>query len=278
MKGRIKNKTKNIIVLVVATTFLGMSFPVSSSTINTLEENEFEVCILRPSSNILIEWNPGTGTGYTEVDDETPDETTTYIGTSNNGDKDVYGINPSNLGEIKKIIILGRFITDFSDSRFQLLLYNKNTQEYELSEPMFLRARGGWETISCVWDKNPFTDSKWENEDLYNIGIGIRADYCEYGAAVFCTQVYAVVLYTPVKTIEDIVDLVSDMDLPRGIHRSITTRLDRTLFLLEKNKFKPVLNMLKSIIHQTEALSGKKLTTEQANEIIYNLEQILKNI
>lgn len=278
MKEKKRGKIFRIFVFFVCIAMLSMSYPVSSSSVSENEDNQ--IGVLRPIGDIINEWVPGSGTGYTEVDEEQADETKTYIGTSINGGKDVYEVNSLELGEIEKITVYGRFITDFTDSRFKLLVYNKDTGEFNFSDQIQLRKRGGWETVSQVWEKNPFTKQKWTEEDLDKIGIGICADYCQYSAAVFCTQVYAEVIYTNAipMTIDDLIDSFEDMNLNWRINWRLKIKLRIAKFLIDRDIDNAATRILERFIHQVERLDGRRIESEDAANLIEGTEQVIEHI
>ncbi len=278
MKGEIRSKYIKFLVLLVAIVLLTVSSPVSALSEEPEEDEEIKVCVLRPTGDITNEWIPGSGSGYTEVDEQKPDETNTYIGTSKDGGKDVYEIKPSDLGKIEKITVYGRFITDFPESRFKLLLYNKDTNEYNFSESINLRKRGKWETISFVWEKNPFTNQEWTNEDLDKIGVGIYADYCQYGTAVFCTQVYVEIEYTSIVTIDDLIDSIEEININWRVKWRLKIKLRIAQFLINRDIDNAAIRILERFIHQVDRLNGRIIETKDATNLINSAEQVIENI
>jgi hypothetical protein len=278
MTGKFKSKYKKFLVLFITLALLAVASPVSASSEEEIEEEQFEVCVLRPTGDIITEWIPGSGTGYSEVDEEKADDTTTYIGTSTDGAKDVYEINPSDFGKIEKITVYGRFITDFPSSSFKLLLYNENSEEISFSEPIELRKRGSWETASHTWELNPFTEQKWLDEDLESIGIGICADYCHYGAAVFCTQVYIEIIYQSIATIDDLIDSLEEMNLNWRIEWRLKIKLRIAEFLIDRDIDNAAIRILENFIHQVERLNERRIEPEDAAILISKAEQVIENI
>lgn len=278
MMGEVRSKYIKFLVLFIAMALLATISPVSALSEEDIEEEQVEVCVLRPTGNIINEWIPGSGTGFTEVDDYITDETKTYIGTSINGNKDVYDINPPDLGKIIQLTVYGRFITDFPSSSFKLLLYNENTEEISFSEPMSLRGRGSWETISNIWLLNPFTGKEWLDEDLDSIGIGICADYCQYGAAVFCTQVYVEIEYTSIITIDDLIDSIEEININWRVKWRLKIKLGIAQFLINRDIDNAAIRILERFIHQVDRLNGRRIEPEDAANLINSTEQIIENI
>lgn len=278
-----------LVYILISTTF---TIILSSATaIDSIEGNSV-IYTFRPTGDIVLEWVPGSGRGYTEVDDEIPDETKTYISTSFNGRKDLYFITPLAISEIKNVTVYGRFITDFIGSRFSVLIYEKSTSSIEYSTPIQLSGKGKWETTSHTWETNPFTGMGWNDSDVADLGIGILADYCDQGSAVFCTQVYAEVacsnLDPPDQDDSDndtgdddggddptpetppdeenpnnFMEKIEEMDLHKGLKKSLTSKLKNAVKSLDKNRLNAAENKIGAFINHVRAQNGKKLTYQK---------------
>jgi len=76
---------------------------------------------------------------------------------------------------------------------------------------------------------------------------------------------------TPEQAIVGLTGIVEDMDLPRGIENSLLANLDNALEKLEDsnpNNDGAAINNLEAFINKIEAQAGKKLTEEQAGELV----------
>jgi probable HAF family extracellular repeat protein len=84
------------------------------------------------------------------------------------------------------------------------------------------------------------------------------------------------VLLTPasIVLIDDLVGLVESFDLPHGLENSLVKKLQNALAALEAGDTVTACGLLGAFINETRAQSGKKLTVEQADEMIDNAEQI----
>ena len=67
-------------------------------------------------------------------------------------------------------------------------------------------------------------------------------------------------------------------DLPKGTENSLTRKLDASLHLLSKGNENGAIHKLMDFINQVEALKGKKLTEEQANQLISEAQRIINLI
>jgi len=269
---------RKIALLLVSILLVTIILPISTAA-------DSGVYIFRPSGDIVTEWGPGSGSGYTEVDDETPDETSTYIGTGFDGEKDVYSIysiDSYTVVGVKNVTVYGRFITDSISSIFNLILYKKSTDSYSYSPPIQLSRRGYWETISYTWEMNPFTVADWMDNDISDLGIGICAEYCGK-SAVFCTQVYMEVAYSlsdpPVDaSIGEIIDSICETELSVGLKNSFIYKLKGAINSLNKNRLNAVINKIEAFINHIEAQSGKKLSDDVADQLIVIAQQIIDNL
>ncbi|UCH71550.1 MAG: hypothetical protein JSW62_03905 [Thermoplasmatales archaeon] len=284
-----------VTIILVPVTFVGIV--VSEETIdgNSINSSESGVYVLRPTGDIITEWVPGSGIGYTEIDDEIPDETKTYIGTSINGRKDVYSLaKEGEINEIKNVKVYGRFITDFINSKFCLILYETQTSSIVYSNPIQLTASGRWYTISYVWEANPFTGLIWDDDDITTLGIGICLEYCDRGIAVFCTQVYAEVEYgnqapsdqdgddndsgnngddnLPQDTPENLIEKIEELGLKKGLKNSLVTKLKNAIKLKNKNQINAAENLIQAFIKEIKAQYGKRIIEEKA-EILIDIAQ-----
>lgn len=274
--------TKKILVLLLISTLLVTII----ITVDSAIAAESGINIFRPTENIIVEWGPGTGSGYTQVDDATPDGTSTYIGTSINGKKDVYSITSQPITGVKNFTVYGRFITDFVGSKFTLILYKKSTTIYIYSTPIQLSRSGTWETISYTWETNPFTETNWTDNDIDDIGIGICADYCDRGSAVFCTQVYLEVAYfipDPPSNgddpaIDELMDFIDELNLPKGLKKSLSSKLKTAIISLNKNRLNAVMNKIEAFMKQVGAQSGNKLSNELAGQLFDFAQPIVDNL
>jgi hypothetical protein len=290
--------TKKILVLILILILLATII----ISVETSIAAESGINIFRPTGNIIVEWGPGTGSGYTQVDDITPDGTSTYIGTSLNDKKDVYSITSQPISGVRNLTVYGRFITDFIGSKFSLILYKKSTTNYSYSTPTQLSRTGTWETISYTWDTNPFTGANWTDADIEDIGIGICADYCDRNSAIFCTQVYLEVGYfipdppsdddeTPPPdddtnssddeepTIEQLIEQVMLLNLPKRIERRLISKLEKAIKFLNKGRVRLAINRLKAFIRLVERLERRdKITEEDANQLTGTAQQIIDNL
>ncbi|MFC1508849.1 leucine-rich repeat domain-containing protein, partial [Candidatus Omnitrophota bacterium] len=73
---------------------------------------------------------------------------------------------------------------------------------------------------------------------------------------------------------ELIEDILADEDISGGIENSLTSKLDNALSNLDKEN-DSANNILEALINQIEALRGKKLTDEQADELIAAVQVII---
>ena len=262
------------------------------------------VSVFRPTGNIVNEWVPGTGTGYTEIDEEAADGTQTYIGTSIDGRKDIYSFTADAIAGVKSVTVFGRFITDFRGSTFSLVLYDTSGGSIVYSTPAQLTDSGRWYTISHTWELNPFTGQEWNDEEIQFLGFGICADYCDRGSAVFCTQAYIEIAYTTSEpqppddsdqdpppsddtnssddeepTIEQLIEQVMLLNIPKRLKRRLVRILNRAIKFLNRDRIRWVIRILNSFIRTVKRFDRRnKLTDEDANRLIDMAQRIIDNL
>ena len=120
------------------------------------------------------------------------------------------------------------------------------------------------------------------NETLSDIsvcnGVG-RIVYAVLGAGDF--DVYAFTFQVPSSTanqIDDLIALVSSFNLPDGIENSLITKLQDALAAIGASDAATACDALTTFISECQAQAGKKLTAEQADQLISSATQIKTNL
>ncbi len=288
-----------ILILVTFNVIFIVGSTVSGETVDS------GIYTFRPTGNIINEWGPGTGVGYTEVDEGLADGTQTYIGTSIDGRKDIYSFTADTITGVKSVTVFGRFITDFKGSTFSLLLYDTSSNSMVYSTPVQLPSSGKWYTLSYTWELNPFTGQEWKDEDIQFLVFGICADYCDRGSAVFCTQVYIEIAYATSEpqppsdggdedpppaddtnssddeepTIEQLIEQVMLLNLPKRLKKKLIFKLKKAIKFLNRDKIRKVINRLNVFVRIVKRFDRKnKLTDEDANRLIDIAQKIIDNL
>jgi len=75
-----------------------------------------------------------------------------------------------------------------------------------------------------------------------------------------------------------LVDLTENSNLPRGTENSLTSKLDNVIPQLNKGNEKAAINKLTALMNHVEALRDKKMTNEQADELISEAQRIINLI
>ena len=105
-------------------------------------------------------------------------------------------------------------------------------------------------------------------------GVG-RIVYAAPGAGDF--DVYAFTFQVPSSTpnqINDLIALVQSFNLPSGTANSLITKLEDALAAISASDTATACICLTSFINECQAQSGKKLTADQANQLINSANQI----
>lgn len=77
---------------------------------------------------------------------------------------------------------------------------------------------------------------------------------------------------------QDLITDIEDMNLPKGTENNLVAKLGDAIKLLEKENLNGAINKLNDFIDYANAQRGKKLTEEQADELIGYAEWIIDNI
>jgi len=158
-----------------------------------------DVETLRPNApGDLTELIPFPGTGeanWEDVDEETPDEDSTYVWV----DMWTYAADLYNLpahsqgsGTINKMTVYARCNCDYGETYEEIIIKSNTKVTYGDWHDLVT----DWETYSQEWALNPADSQDWEWADIDALQIGISMEpEADYG---YCTQVYVEVDYTPV--------------------------------------------------------------------------------
>ena len=79
----------------------------------------------------------------------------------------------------------------------------------------------------------------------------------------------------PVTRLEELIETVEDMALPKGIEDSLTAKLENAIKSLDQGNGGEAVEKLMSFIEQAEALRDKKLTAEQADQLTVEAQRII---
>jgi len=184
---------------------------------------------LRPNADgFLTEWSvyPSTPTThYDKVDEETPDEDSTYIYITAIG-KDYWNIeDPGVAGVISNVRVYVRARkTTATLTRITIRIYTYSTEYYSGTIDL---------TTSYVnyyfdWATNPKTGSAWTWTEITNLQIGVRCASSDTLEARV-TQAYCVVTYTAgvahTQEISEILGMLDSVAAPGSLHKTVTDQL-----------------------------------------------------
>ena len=92
------------------------------------------------------------------------------------------------------------------------------------------------------------------------------------------TDTVTISVITPEEAIEDLISFVEELGLPKGLENALIAKLDGAIEALENGQDTAAKNKLGAFINLVEAQSGKKITVEDAGELIDTAEWIIENI
>ena len=87
-----------------------------------------------------------------------------------------------------------------------------------------------------------------------------------------------VLVYCPTEETEHIIEDIEEMGLPQGVENSLVSKLENAIDSMERGQYNAAANQLNAFINQVEAQRGKKITEEQADELIAAAQWIIDNI
>ena len=90
----------------------------------------------------------------------------------------------------------------------------------------------------------------------------------------FTDYTLQVVVLTPQEGIAGLIDLVVSFDLPKGNENSLTVKLQHAVDAVNAGDLSGACDQLTAFIHEVNAQAGKKLTLDQADQLIAGANQI----
>jgi hypothetical protein len=90
----------------------------------------------------------------------------------------------------------------------------------------------------------------------------------------FTDYTLEVIALTPQEGIEGLIDLVRSFNLPHGTENSLVVKLQHAVDAINAGDLSGACDQLAAFIHEVNAQAGKKLTLDQANQLIAGANQI----
>jgi streptogramin lyase len=108
---------------------------------------------------------------------------------------------------------------------------------------------------------------------LYTVTLTVTDDY---GLTSMATS--EVMVITPSQATAELITIVEEMELPFGLENSLIKKLEGLIGLLNKGNEIGAVHKLEDFIDQVEAQRGKKLTDQQASDLIFKAQEIINHI
>jgi hypothetical protein len=120
-------------------------------------------------------------------------------------------------------------------------------------------------TIEAIWDTTGIT-----KDNYYVKGEISYYSYYEIAQAIEVKDLST--------SISDVIETIENLDLQKGIENSLVSKLDNAIKSIDKGNYKAAENQLKAFIKEVKALSGKKLTMEDSNELIGLVDVVIAGL
>jgi parallel beta-helix repeat protein len=121
-------------------------------------------------------------------------------------------------------------------------------------------------STSNIWDNGAGEGNYWSDytgSDTNNDGIG-DTDIPHLGLDNYPLMEP----WDAVDKIEDLIEDVEDLNLPKGTENSLLSKLENAIKSINKENYNAAANQLEAFINEVEALKGKKLTDKQADVLM----------
>jgi len=80
---------------------------------------------------------------------------------------------------------------------------------------------------------------------------------------------------TPVEATQELIEAIKTWNFPKGTEKSLTSKLDDAIHLLEKGNENGAIHKLRDVIDHVEALREKKLTNNHADQLLSEIQRII---
>ncbi|MEM2117359.1 MAG: hypothetical protein QW754_06515, partial [Thermoplasmata archaeon] len=223
-------------------------------------------CILRPNSNYYVQHQVYPHTyppvlNYQAVDDETPDEDSTYIYIIPGGGPveayDLYNFQNVELtGTILKLELF--FRSRYSGTNYESYIKPVIiTYDWYFGDTVYIN-NTTYQDFSYTWEKNPYTGQNWTWEEINDLIAGIFSHALGEVLILRTTQVYLKITYT-LPILQKILELTSTY----------------TLFL--NNRISKIMNIFLNfgVMLSRKILSIKNLIITSKSEIEKKIQKII---
>jgi hypothetical protein len=143
---------------------------------------------------------PTSGAHWDKVDEVTPDEGSTYVGTYNSAyQRDLYNLadHIEGAGTINFVKVYARGKVTASPTQASLKIAVKSGATVAESSEKTITT--SWANYSQQWDTNPNTGAAWTWDEIDSLQAGITVRRCNAsGEYTVCTQLYVEVDYSSV--------------------------------------------------------------------------------
>jgi len=112
--------------------------------------------------------------------------------------------------------------------------------------------------------KKEATFVSWDFVNIWGIKEDITYPYLQWESLIQQTQ--------------NLISDVEDLELPDGLEKSLISKLDGAISALEKGQDNAAINKLNAFINEVDAQRGKKITEEQADDLIAEAQRIINRI
>lgn len=141
---------------------------------------------------------PSSDSHWDKVDEETPDEDTTYLLAMNAAyQRDLYNLPASSIPDGATINFIKVYFRCWESASTTCKASPSLKSDSTVTDGTLVDLSTSWETFSQQWDTNPADSQPWEKADIDALQIGVRLG-SSIATYACCTQVYVEVDYTAV--------------------------------------------------------------------------------
>jgi len=121
-------------------------------------------------------------------------------------------------------------------------------------------------------DTGPITTYAYADAGNYSVTLYVYDD--DYQPDSYTLNVTVTHGQIPVEATQELIETIETWNLPKGLEKCLTSKLDNAIHQLNKGNENVAINKLIVLINQIEALRDKKLTSDQANYLIAEIQGI----
>lgn len=120
------------------------------------------------------QWTPDAGNNYDRVNDNPPDEDTTYVESGTSAQRDLYNYQSTPGLSAVKGVQLNTVVRETDAEIFSLKHVAKSSTTTDVGSAQVVGSGASWVNIYKIYEENPHTSAAWTDSELNSVQFGIE--------------------------------------------------------------------------------------------------------